>query len=271
MRFRPSLMSGLTTIVVRLGLSAIITMPNTYIIYILFVSHYLTVIYDYKCYKIENDNISIQNLSDLDSTDKNVILLITKGYTSSYAIWAFMKNEAKTLTHPKRVMTYKNINTRVVKLFNAGLLKEVELTGRPPHGRIEYKVNIQGLEELIPDIMVHPDELDNVVQYIDKTGLDKIIFQDLLIERVISTLEALDKCLNTAVAPLTDSQSEKLIKSLTEIQQQIDKLDKTLGYGPERFKFKTASKSLETTTNSLEVAKDIRKVIEEHNKKYTDV
>ena len=176
-----------------------------------------------------NDNISIQNLSDSDSTDKNIILLITKGYTSSYAIWAFMKKEAKEIGHGRRVMTYKNINTRVIKLFNAGFIEEVEQTGRPPHGRIDYKVSMKGLEELIPDVLVHPEELKSVIEYMDKFGLDIVSFGLLLLKKYTRMTELVHEYHKLALYDVSDVTYERGRDVYEGFHRAVSNLVKDIG------------------------------------------
>lgn len=108
------------------------------------------------------------------------MLLIMRGYTSSYALWSYIR-ENKT-EYLKRV-AYKNVNQRFLRLARLGLLEEIQL-GENPHRRIDYRLTMKGLEELVPYILSHPQEVKNVVQYMDKSGLSKETFGHRLIDNV---------------------------------------------------------------------------------------
>jgi hypothetical protein len=89
-------------------------------------------------------------------------------------------------------MAYNNVNKRIVNLANVGLLEEVKI-GESIHGRKDYKVNMNGLELLIPEILTHPKEIENIVRYMDKFGLDKDIFESLLLEKYASVTKLVNE------------------------------------------------------------------------------
>jgi hypothetical protein len=84
---------------------------------------------------------------ELDSTDREIIILITKGYTSAYAVWSAMKTESNTKSTPKKVLAYKNIYQRIINLAKLGFLEEVDLVHM--HGRRDFKVTAKGIEHLL--------------------------------------------------------------------------------------------------------------------------
>jgi hypothetical protein len=49
-----------------------------------------------------------------------MILLITKGHTSSYSIWSAMKEESEKKLKPNKVIAYKNIHQRALNLLKHG-------------------------------------------------------------------------------------------------------------------------------------------------------
>jgi len=108
-----------------------------------------------------------------------------KGRTSPYAIWAAMKKEAKERTDGKKVMAYININKRVTELAKMELLEELKPDSHTVniHGRKDYKLTMKGLEGLIPYVQTHPGEVKNIVNYMDKFGIDKNRLALLLLER----------------------------------------------------------------------------------------
>lgn len=151
-----------------------------------------------------------------------------------------MKKEAKEIGHGKKVMTYKNINTRVVKLFNIGLLEEVEQTGRSPHGRIDYKVNMNGMRELISDIIAYPEEVHNIIQYMDRFGLDKKVFGRLIMERLDSLIEVVTKDIPGMISP----ERERFLHKIdSKIHDKIEEALKRHGYDETTGTFNISDKS----------------------------
>lgn len=87
-------------------------------------------------------------------------------------------------------MAYNNVNKRIVNLAKAGLLEETKI-GESIHGRKDYKLTMKGLSELIPHILAHPEEVKNIVRYIDQFGLDKESFEEILLDKIGSSLTML--------------------------------------------------------------------------------
>jgi hypothetical protein len=139
---------------------------------------------------IMRECISDTDSQEIDSFDKELILLVTKGYSSSYSMWAFMKRNFQG-----KVMAYINVNKRVTRLVKAGFLEEI----RPGsytvniHGRKDYKVTVKGMVQLIPHILTHHDEVKGLDQYMDKIALDKIKFTLSLLEGLASAMESVNE------------------------------------------------------------------------------
>lgn len=123
------------------------------------------------------------DLTELDATDREIMLFVTRGYSSSYSIWSAMKKEAGE-NRTGKVMTYRNTNKRVVRLSNLRLLEEIKPRVYSVHGKKDYRLTMKGLEELIPHILTHPKGVQNVVQYMDKFGLSKYHFWDLIFRKI---------------------------------------------------------------------------------------
>jgi hypothetical protein len=109
--------------------------------------------------------------------------MVTGGCTSAYTVWLRMKDESKVS------LSYKNVGKRVVRLAKHGILEEIKLEGvENLHGRKDYKVTMRGIEQLIPYIMTHPEQVQNMVKYIDKFNLDKNFFEDILVDKLETNL-----------------------------------------------------------------------------------
>lgn len=187
---------------------------------ILLLHYGLKVAYYYKCYRKQREDITLITLHvksgkdkgktrivdlDLDSTDKAIILLITRGYSSAYSIWTTMKRYAKDEDivilmeeeNKKSVMTYKNINKRVIKLSKRGLIEEIKQPDPNTinlHGRKDYKLTMKGALCLQDHIIAHrdPDDIREIVGYLIKNKLDMPEFTKLLNDRLTFTIRAVD-------------------------------------------------------------------------------
>ncbi|MPZ06624.1 MAG: hypothetical protein GEU26_09450 [Nitrososphaeraceae archaeon] len=106
-----------------------------------------------------------------------------------------MKKEAKESTGSKKVMAYININKRVTELTKMEFLEELkpDLNTVNIHGRRDYKITMKGLEQLIPRLLEHPEEIENIIRYMGKFGLDKEKFLDSLFYRLLATVSTLQE------------------------------------------------------------------------------
>jgi hypothetical protein len=131
---------------------------------------------------------------DLDATDNEILLLVTKGCTSAYSVWTTMKKEAKdgNNNNNRKVMTYRNTNKRVLRLAKVGLLEEIKSNPHTVniHGRKDYKVSMTGLSCLMPRIMTQSADANSIISYMERFGLDKRAFGDLLISQVASRIDS---------------------------------------------------------------------------------
>jgi hypothetical protein len=113
-----------------------------------------------------------------------MLILITRGHTSSYSIWSAMKEEAKRKSNPKKVLAYKNIHQRALNLLKHGYLEEIKFDLINMHGRRDYKLTLKGMKQLLPYIKNHPDNLKNLVEYMDKIKFPKESFVSVLINEL---------------------------------------------------------------------------------------
>jgi hypothetical protein len=127
------------------------------------------------------------NEFELDSTYREIILLVTKGHTSSYSIWMAMTEEAKRSSKPKKVIAYKNVHQRALTLLKHGYLEEIKSDLINMHGRRDYKLTLKGLKQLVPFIKLHPDNVKHIVGYMDKIKFPKELFVNVLVDEVSIT------------------------------------------------------------------------------------
>lgn len=102
-----------------------------------------------------------------------IMLLVTRGYNSSYSIRsAMMKNIEKGLEEKKKVMSYMNLNKKVTELSRMGLLEEIkpDLSTINTSGRFrrDYKVTVKGLEQLIFSTIIHKEDVKTIAYYLDR-------------------------------------------------------------------------------------------------------
>lgn len=77
-------------------------------------------------------------------------------------------------------MAYKNVNKRIIKLLNLGLISQIETGESNVRGRKDYKINDIGLTHLVPHFLTHPKDVKFLVYYMNEHELDKIHFGRLL-------------------------------------------------------------------------------------------
>lgn len=135
------------------------------------------------------------------------MLLVMRGYTSSYALWSYAQEKKTEYIKP---VAYKNVNQRFLRLARLGFLEETQL-GNNPHRRIDYKLTMKGLEELIPYILGHPDQLKSIVEYMDKFNLDTEAFSALLFNKYDLMKKLVSKYENSTTADLSrELESQRL-------------------------------------------------------------
>jgi hypothetical protein len=123
----------------------------------------------------------------LDAIDEEIVaIMVTRWRTSSYSIWAQMKADAQRKGEGATpVLHYKNVNKRVARLAKAGLLKEVFLGVHNVHGRRDFEVTILGLEHLIPYILTHTKEIEKIVDYTNKHGMNPALLKKSMLDKFL--------------------------------------------------------------------------------------
>lgn len=168
----------------------------------------------------------------LDTTDTEIILLVMKGRRSAYSVWTTMKKESREKNLDIKVMTYRNINKRVIKLAKLGLIEEetkLDVHAVNIHGRKDYKITTKGLECLIPHMMAYPEDVKNIIEHMDKFGVDKKVIGDLLKDRVRTTFESVNQFLRFMELPEIGAiYSKKRAAEMRLLRTAMTELDKEL-------------------------------------------
>lgn len=166
--------------------------------------------------------------SELTDNEIEYLQLIMKGYTSSYSIWSYLKQKAEK--DPKMTgISYKNVNKRFIKLIKIKAIEEIQLPGTSNiHGRKDFRVSLVGLELLIPYFLDHLKEIESVVSYMDKFGLDKNFFGASLLEKFTNMTELLNMYQDNTSVLFNDSYWSKLVSekklpsNVTSISTRFD-------------------------------------------------
>lgn len=132
-----------------------------------------------------SDKISSPSL--INEIDMELMLLVIQNYTSSYSVWSYSQHNKTNYIKP---VAYKNINQRFLRLTRLRFLEELQLDDKDKNlrHRIDHKLTLKGLEALIPYIILHPKNIQTIIEYMDKFKMDKMTFGKLLNDRVQQTL-----------------------------------------------------------------------------------
>jgi hypothetical protein len=128
--------------------------------------------------------------------------LIRSGYPTSYSIWNQLKAEAEKREpgSSMKVMVYKNVNRRVLLLAESSFIEEIKYEKKTPHGRIDYRLTKKGIEELIPYLLDRPEEIPSVIEYLNKSGIDKKDLESLLANEIRRMIDNVDHLYAMAIA-----------------------------------------------------------------------
>lgn len=162
--------------------------------------------------------------SELTDNEIEYLQLIMKGYSSAYAVWSLLKQKVEKDASVK-LISYKNVNKRFIKLYNEGILEEVNIKDNL-HGRKDYKLTMKGLEQLIPYLLTHPNEVKNLVKYMETFGLDKNVFGISLINESAKATELLTLYQNNTSILFNENYWSKLISEKKLPKESKDIIDK---------------------------------------------
>lgn len=124
--------------------------------------------------------------------------------------------------------SYKNIGKRFVRLANRDLIEEIKLeTVENLHGRKDYRVTMKGLDHITRYFLTRPNDMQILVEYMNKFGLDKSLFAVVLNQGHALTIEALNVyqgLTGTLFNPTKDIdiESEASLKKATRIQEEYE-------------------------------------------------
>ena len=133
--------------------------------------------------------MSISNSYRVDNTDQDILrIMVTKGSTSAYTTWLKINEVGDN------AFSYKNIGKRFVRLAGHGIIEEIKLENvENLHGRKDYRLTMKGLEYLIPYFLNHPENIQSIIEYINKFKVDKYHFAALLREGYVNAIETLNE------------------------------------------------------------------------------
>ena len=200
-------------------------------------------------------DISQQLKFEPDAFDTDMLVTIIKtgfryGSASSYSIWSYLKDEAILTGDLNKFMAYKNVNKRIVKLLNHGLISQINTGKTNVHGRKDYKLTDIGLTYLVPYFLTHPKDVKTLVYYMNNHKIDKNNFGRLLRKGHALAVEAL-----TSYEKYSESldPDESLIELTEEVKQRL-KSEKPKGVSYEEYIRRLAlayvqSRATTTTTN----------------------
>jgi hypothetical protein len=115
------------------------------------------------------------------------ILLIMKGYSSSYQIWNYI---SKNPNSKIKSMAYNNVNKRILLLHKKGYLEEVKAEQYSLHGRKDYRIKRQVIELLISYLLFQSENFEIISEYISRSKLNRKAFEDRLSLKLTDILEA---------------------------------------------------------------------------------
>lgn len=168
-------------------------------------------------------DISQQLKFELDAFDTDMLVTIIKtgfryGSASSYSIWSYLKDEAILTGDLNKFMAYKNVNKRIVKLLNHGLISQINKGKTNVHGRKDYKLTDIGLTYLVPYFLTHPKDVRILVYYMNNHKIDKNNFGRLLRKGHALAVEAL-----TSYEKYSESldPDESFIELTEEVKQRL--------------------------------------------------
>jgi hypothetical protein len=165
-----------------------------------------------------------------DTTDSEIILLIMKGKKSSYSVWAYMTKESKEGRRTKKVMTYRNINKRVIRLAKLGLIQEIKVDDPHSvniHGRKDYKITLKGLECIIPQMIAYPEDIKTIIEYMDKFRVDKRSIGPVLAEKAASAFQSINQLSRFMDSPeIKEMYARKHMMEMKPLQDEVNKLRK---------------------------------------------
>lgn len=143
-----------------------------------------------------------------------------------------MEQESKKDKNSKKALAYVNIHKRTINLSKLGFIEEIKSDLINMHSRRDYKVTLKGIEQLLPYFLVYPDEMKNMVQYMNKFKLDKKAFGNMLSNRVKSMLESMNLYIGSTTylesLPIDTIQIEQLQIAMFEFNNRLSTIQRSI-------------------------------------------
>lgn len=160
--------------------------------------------------------------------DRGFIWFIAMGNTSAYSVWLAMKEEVEREEGIK-MMAYKNVNKRIIKLGNLGLIEELRPDKYSLHGRRDFRVTNEGMKQLILHILLHPNDVTKIIEYMDKYAMDKKTIANLLLRESHTIVETVSKFVkNTNLPELLGVFTPEGSEEYTEMQNAYEERGKII-------------------------------------------
>ena len=115
------------------------------------------------------------------------ILLIMKGYSSSYQIWNYISKNPKSNI---KSMAYNNVNKRILLLHKKGYLEEIRSEQYSLHGRKDYRIKRHAIEPLISYLLFQSENFQIISEHISRSKLDREAFENRLNLKLLDILES---------------------------------------------------------------------------------
>lgn len=179
--------------------------------------------------------------------DIEFLKMIIRGYTSAYAIHRFMEKEAEASGKEGRVITYKNIGERILRLAKDGFIEVTEIDQRSIHGRKDYRLTSKGIQSLMPDTeVINKEDVKALSDYVDKTHggigqysillalLAKFFDMQFLLEEHVKRISQpelmpLKRALMKDLAPIEFKELFRFSKSDSELAEPVRELPIPIG------------------------------------------
>lgn len=161
---------------------------------------------------------------EIDSVDREILLLIIKGCSSAYSVQSAMKKEVREKGQDeKRVMSYVNINKKISELVRMGLLEELKPSPYSVnvHGRKDYSITKDGIQHLIPR---NKDDVRIILGYVNEHYPDyRFMLGYYLVDRFVNSCLILNEYLeginHEELVLVRYKQIDSLVTSLRDLER----------------------------------------------------
>ncbi len=132
-------------------------------------------------------------VNEIDILDGEILLLITKGNPSSYAVWASMNRKMQG-----QGLAYVNVKKRIIRMVSLELIQQSKLApGKTStiRGRKEYELTRKGIVYLIDHLISHwkIEDIETLTEYHNSADKQQQqAFETFLRDRIFRVVEFAD-------------------------------------------------------------------------------